>query len=91
MNSRNGNRGRHFLNVLDFKMPLKKALAEPRVHGQWRPNELVVERGLPPQIERALEERGQKVRTTDGVGAVQAIQINDGEIQGTADPRIAED
>lgn len=79
------------LNVLDFKMPLKQALREARVHADWRPNQLLIEAGVPEQIKKALEERGQNLETAQGIGAVQAIQINDSEILGQPDPRIAED
>ena len=49
------------VNVIDRKMSIAEAVAAPRIHDQWSPDEVVVERGLPPDLIRALEARGHKV------------------------------
>src|SRR5438552_6336221 len=36
------------VNVIDLKMPLADAVAAPRIHHQWSPDEVAVERGLAP-------------------------------------------
>src|SRR5262249_57822035 len=38
------------LNVIDFRMPIADAIAEPRVHHQWWPDEVAVERGFSPDL-----------------------------------------
>ena len=49
------------LNVIDRKLSIADAVAEPRIHHQWLPDEVMVERGLRPDLIRALEARGHTV------------------------------
>ena len=75
------------LNVLDFSMSVKEAVAAPRIHHQWKPNMLMVEKGIPARIRKSLKRRGHKVKQRRSVGTVQAILIRQGNISGAADPR----
>src|SRR5439155_20945276 len=50
------------VNVIDLDLPVAEAVAAPRIHHQWSPDEVAVERGLPAEVIRALEARGHKVR-----------------------------
>ena len=38
-------------NVIDRGLPLAQAVAEPRIHHQWLPDEAVVERGFSPRAD----------------------------------------
>jgi gamma-glutamyltranspeptidase/glutathione hydrolase len=49
------------VNVIDHKLPVAEAVGAPRVHNQWWPDEVLVERGLSGDLIRALEARGQRV------------------------------
>ena len=49
------------VNVIDHGMSIADAVAAPRIHHQWLPDEVFVERGLPEVTMRALEARGHKV------------------------------
>ena len=49
------------VNVIDRKLPIADAIAEPRVHNQWLPDEVAVEQGFPPDLIAALKARGQTV------------------------------
>jgi gamma-glutamyltranspeptidase/glutathione hydrolase len=49
------------VNVIDRKLPIAEAIAEPRVHNQWLPDEVAVERGFPPDLISALKARGHTV------------------------------
>ena len=75
------------LNVLDFHMPLKKALEAPRIHHQWMPNELVVENKVPDQVRRSLERRGHIVKERTSLGVAQAILVRRSKVTAGADPR----
>jgi gamma-glutamyltranspeptidase/glutathione hydrolase len=77
------------LNVVDFKMPLKKAVASPRIHHQWKPNRLSLERDIPRAMRESLGRRGHVAEVKNRLGVVQAILIKPGEITGEADPRKA--
>lgn len=79
----------NIVNVLDFGMPLDKALAAPRIHDQWSPDELRVEKTLSTIALDGLEERGHKVKLVSGLGVSQAVmRASDGKtFVGAADPR----
>src|SRR5437588_4037793 len=50
------------VNVIDRKLPIVEAVAAPRIHHQWSPDEVVVEHGLAADVIAALRARGHKVR-----------------------------
>ncbi|HWP58667.1 MAG TPA: gamma-glutamyltransferase [Candidatus Acidoferrales bacterium] len=78
------------LNVIDFGMPVDKAVEAPRIHHQWMPNELAVEPGIPPETRLSLERRGHAVRERENLGVVQAIVAKNGKVSAKADPRKEE-
>ena len=49
------------VNVIDRKLPIADAIAEPRVHNQWLPDEVAVEQGFSPDLIDALKARGHTV------------------------------
>jgi len=76
------------LNVVDFEMPLKEAIAAGRLHVQDAEPFVVVERGVSETIVAAVEAKGHTVRRRDSLGVVQAIQIDGPAINGQSDPRL---
>jgi gamma-glutamyltranspeptidase/glutathione hydrolase len=76
------------LNVVDLGMPLREAVAAPRTHHQWMPDELVFER-LDAKVRRGLERLGHALQERDRpMGDVQAIEVGPGgAAAGAADPR----
>ena len=78
------------LNVLDHDMNIAEAIAAPRVHHQWLPDELRVERwGLSPDTRKLLEARGHRLVVRDAQGRAHGIRIDPetGLRYGAADPR----
>jgi gamma-glutamyltranspeptidase/glutathione hydrolase len=75
------------LNVLDFQMNVADAVDAPRLHHQWMPDVLRLERGFSPDTVALLKARGHYVEFEDGQGEVAAIRIQDGWLEGDADPR----
>jgi len=63
------------LYVLDFGMNVQQAIDQPRLHHQWMPDKLYVERGFSPDTKALLEQRGHKVEVTGGVASVEAIMV----------------
>ena len=49
------------VNVIDRKLPIADAIAEPRVHNQWLPDEVAVEQGFSRDLIDALKARGHTV------------------------------
>jgi gamma-glutamyltranspeptidase/glutathione hydrolase len=86
------------INVIDFKMDIAEAIAAPRVHHQWLPNRLRVERfGASPDTVRLLEMMGHEVQVWEtsrrrGRGRAMGIIVDPetGLLTGAADPRAAD-
>jgi gamma-glutamyltranspeptidase / glutathione hydrolase len=76
------------VNMLDLGMTPQAAIAQPRIHHQWSPDELVVERTLPESMQKALKELGHDVKVKPTLGVTQIVgRTADGKFVGTADPR----
>jgi gamma-glutamyltranspeptidase/glutathione hydrolase len=74
------------LNVLVFGMDVRAAVSVPRVHHQWVPDRLMIEEGIPIDVQTALQRRGHTVKPWRRFTAVQAI-VHDGKGHaGAADP-----
>ncbi|WP_225784103.1 gamma-glutamyltransferase [Xenophilus sp. Marseille-Q4582] len=75
------------VNTIDFQMNPAEAASTPRVHHQWTPDELRVEKGLSPDTLALLRQRGHNVALKASMGRTQTIQIRDGMLYGYSDPR----
>jgi gamma-glutamyltranspeptidase/glutathione hydrolase len=75
------------MNVIDHNLNILSAVAAPRFHHQWLPDELRIEEGLSPDTVRILREKGHKVKQKSAMGASQSILIDNGIFNGAADPR----
>lgn len=79
------------LNVVDFGMNVQDAIDAPRVHHQWQPDKLYLERGISPDTVALLQSRGYDVDYSPGVvlAQVAAILSDGGWLQGGSDGRSA--
>ncbi len=78
------------LNHLEFGMDVSEAVAAPRFHHQWQPDELLLEAGNPADVVEALAARGHVVKVVDDLGGgVEAIACDPatGLLTGGVDPR----
>jgi gamma-glutamyltranspeptidase/glutathione hydrolase len=75
------------VNVMDFGMNIADAVDAPRLHHQWMPDVLRLEAGFSPDTVALLKARGHAVEIEDHQGEVAAIRIQDGWLEGDADPR----
>jgi gamma-glutamyltranspeptidase / glutathione hydrolase len=77
------------LNVIDFGMNVQDAVDAPRVHHQWLPDKLSLERGISPDTVALLQGRGYDVDYSAGVvlAQVAAIVSDGGWLQGGSDGR----
>ncbi len=74
-------------NTLDLQMPIDRATQAPRIHHQWRPDEVAAEPGLPLPLVRALERRGHKVVLARPGTAANSILVTRQGFVGAADSR----
>ena len=79
------------VNVIDHGMNIAQAVAAPRFHHQWLPDEIRFEPyGLNPDVQRGLAARGHRLRERGGSqGDAHGILVdrNTGLLTGAADPR----
>src|SRR5262249_56356074 len=74
-------------NVIDGGRSIAEAVAAPRMHHQWMPDEVVVERGFAPDLIRALGARGHLVREDGRWSSVNSIATTAEGLVGAADTR----
>lgn len=75
-------------NVIDHGMNVQEAVSAPRIHHQWLPDELRIERGLSIDTVRILESRGHKIVVAPASGSAQTIMLTpQGALAGAADTR----
>lgn len=75
------------VNTIDFNMNPAEAAATPRVHHQWTPDELRVEKGLSPDTLALLRQRGHNIALKASMGRTQTIALRGGALYGYSDPR----
>jgi gamma-glutamyltranspeptidase/glutathione hydrolase len=78
------------VNRIGLGMSLDQALAEPRVHHQWRPDVLAVEREMPADVVARLEATGHRLdrRATVAVAQAAAVVERTGGLQAAHDPWV---
>jgi gamma-glutamyltranspeptidase/glutathione hydrolase len=77
----------NLINILDYGMSIEQALAHPRIHQQWKPDELKIEH-VPAEIRSGLEKKGHTVKEVEGMGAAQIVIRTADGFSAAADPRV---
>jgi len=75
------------IDVIDYKMDVAAAVAAPRVHHQWMPDEVRVERGFSDDVLAELRAKGHKVIEPLGQTSVNSIAVSPNGLLGAPDPR----
>jgi gamma-glutamyltranspeptidase/glutathione hydrolase len=75
------------VDVIDYKMDVAAAVAAPRVHHQWMPDEVRVERGFPEEVLAELRAKGHKVVEPLGQTSANSIAVTPKGLLGAPDPR----
>jgi gamma-glutamyltranspeptidase / glutathione hydrolase len=74
------------LRGTELGMTATDAVIQPRVHHQWQPHELLIERALEP-LRSPLERRGHQVKLLGSSAVSQAIRWTPAGIEPASDPR----
>lgn len=79
----------NLLNQMLFRMPPSEAVAAPRFHHQWSPNELLLEKALHETAAADLAKTGHQLRLSGGLAATQAAATatSTAGLLGGSDPR----
>jgi gamma-glutamyltranspeptidase/glutathione hydrolase len=75
------------VNVLDYQMDVASAVAAPRLHHQWLPDEVRVERGFADDTLAALKAMGHTIVVPLGQTSANTIAVTPNGLLGAADPR----
>jgi gamma-glutamyltranspeptidase/glutathione hydrolase len=75
------------LNTVDHGMNAAAAVAAPRLHNQWLPDEVRIENGFPSEVIDALRARGHNVLTPLPQTSANTIAITPEGRAGAPDPR----
>ncbi len=78
------------INIVDFEMGIREAVASPRLHHQWLPDRIRIEtRGTTLDTKRLLEQMGHEIQMRGHQGVTHCIMIDpeNGMRIGAADPR----
>jgi gamma-glutamyltranspeptidase/glutathione hydrolase len=75
------------VNAIDFEMDVGAAVASPRVHHQWLPDEVSAEVGVAPEVVDALKQRRHKVAQGGAGRSANSIMATKDGWAGVADPR----
>ncbi len=62
--------------LLDHGMSLGEAVPAPRIHHQWLPDQIYVERTVAPKLIEALRALGHKVRRRGSIGNANCIEVD---------------
>lgn len=77
------------VRFVDGKQPVEECVSAPRIHHQWRPDYVLAERSISPEIAAGLIRLGHRVEFLERSGICQAItQMPDKSFEGVADPRV---
>jgi gamma-glutamyltranspeptidase/glutathione hydrolase len=76
------------VNVLDYHMDVAAAVAAPRLHHQWLPDEVRVERGFADDTLAALRAKGHRVIEPMGQTSANSIAVTPNGLLGAPDPRL---
>jgi len=75
------------VNTIDFRMDVAAAVAAPRIHHQWLPDEVDAEQAVPADTVRGLEQLGHTVVRRPNWGSANSIMITPDGLAGAADHR----
>jgi len=75
------------VNVLDYHMDVAAAVAAPRLHHQWLPDEVRIEHGFAEDTLAGLRAKGHRVIEPMGQTSANSIAVTPNGLLGAPDPR----
>lgn len=75
------------LNVIDHQMNVADAAHAPRIHHQWFPDILYMEKGISHDTKVILTAKGHIIKQRNVMGSTQSVMLIDGVLYGASDPR----
>ncbi len=75
------------VNVVDYGMDIAAAVAAPRLHHQWLPDEVRIERGFSEETLAGLRSMGHRIVEPMGQTSANSIALTPDGLRGAPDPR----
>lgn len=75
------------MNAIDHDMNIAEATHATRIHHQWLPDEIRVEKDLNKDTVELLKAKGHKVKVKTAMGSTQSIMKAENGLHGSSDPR----
>ncbi len=75
------------MNVIDHNMNVAEASYAGRIHHQWFPDEIRIEKGMNVDTLKILKSMGHKIKVKSAMGSTQSILITPNLLFGASDPR----
>lgn len=75
------------LNVIEHQMNIAEATNAVRIHHQWFPDKLYIEKGLNEDTLNLLQQKNHKIEESYAAGSTQSIMKIEGKLYGASDPR----
>lgn len=76
------------VNVIDHRMNIAEAMSVPRMHHQWMPDQIRLEKGFSPDTVKLLQKMGHDVKVLPAMGSLHTVLFEDaGQFWGANDPR----
>ncbi|MFA9273338.1 MAG: gamma-glutamyltransferase [Candidatus Aquirickettsiella gammari] len=75
------------LNVIDHQLNAAEATITPRIHHQWEPDMIRIERGFNADTLELLKQKGHQFKIGPSMGRTQTIKVTPGGFEAFADPR----
>lgn len=75
------------VNVIDRGMNVSDAVSAPRLHHQWLPDEVRIDKGFPPDVIEALKARGHTIMEPMPQTSANSIAVTARGYEGGPDPR----
>lgn len=77
------------INLIDYNMSMQEAVIAPKMHSQWVPDEIYLERGkFSPEVISGLQKMGHKIKEVEALGKLDCIKIKpDGSPEGGTDKK----
>ena len=73
---------------IDLGQEINDAVAAPRVHHQWSPDEAVCEEAVDLAVRKELEKLGHKVKTISKAAVASALSFDGNVMKAASDPRV---
>jgi len=78
----------NLVGVLDLGLSLDAALAQPRFHHQWQPDELRLENRASDAVRESLTKLGHHLNPANGIGSSNGVAWSDGTFTAASEPRV---